>query len=79
MKIEIGQATFISDLTEFPLGDFEIILGMDWLNKNKARIDCWQKKVSLSRPKGVRVSYKAFTIKPKTKIIYAMTLKSCFM
>ncbi|XP_074277374.1 uncharacterized protein LOC141601012 [Silene latifolia] len=50
---------------------------MDWLGKYDARIDYRQKKVSLKGPKGVRVSYKGFVVRPKCKFIVVMTLKSC--
>ncbi|XP_074320420.1 uncharacterized protein LOC141657170 [Silene latifolia] len=72
----IGEVVFHCDLMEFPLGGFEVILGMDWLGKYKAFIDCYQKKISLRGPKGVRVTYKGYMIKPKVKFISVNTLKS---
>ena len=35
------------DLVEFPLDIFDVILGMDWLHRHGARIDCEQKMVYL--------------------------------
>ncbi|XP_074291332.1 uncharacterized protein LOC141618117 [Silene latifolia] len=58
-------------------GGFEIILGMDWLSKNVAFIDCHQKKVSLKGPKGVRESYMGFVVKSKVRLISTITLKLC--
>ncbi|XP_074264457.1 uncharacterized protein LOC141586944 [Silene latifolia] len=49
---------------------------MDWLGKYKAFIDCYQKKISLRGPKGVRVTYKGYMVKPKVKFISVNTLKS---
>lgn len=72
----IHSTEFQVDLIEFPLDEFEVILGMDWLDKYKATIDCHQKKVTLRGPKGVRVSYKGFIERPMVKIISAVTLKS---
>ncbi|XP_074283300.1 uncharacterized protein LOC141607850 [Silene latifolia] len=69
VPIQIGEVVFHCDLMEFPLGGFEVILGMDWLVKYKAFIDCHQKKISLRGPKGVRVTYKGYMIKPKVKFI----------
>ncbi|XP_074283159.1 uncharacterized protein LOC141607704 [Silene latifolia] len=77
VSVKIGEAIFLTNLIEFPLGGFEIILGMDWLSKYKAFIDCHQKKVTLSGPKGIIVSYKGFVVKPKIKLISTVTLKSC--
>ncbi|XP_074315241.1 uncharacterized protein LOC141651427 [Silene latifolia] len=56
---------------------FEVIVGIDWLGKNDANIDCRQKRVSLKGTKGVKVSYMGFVVKPKLKLIAVMTLKSC--
>jgi len=77
VPIRIGEVDFSADLMEFPLGGFEIILGMDWLGKYRAFIDCYQKKVTLRGPKGKRVSYRAFVVKPKVKLISTITLKAC--
>ena len=68
---------FPISLMEFPLDGFEVIVGMSWLEKYKAVLDCYNKKVSLRGPKGIRVSYKGFVVKPKVKLISAITLKSC--
>ncbi|XP_074278348.1 uncharacterized protein LOC141601941 [Silene latifolia] len=76
VPIQIGEVVFHCDLMEFPLGGFEVILGMDWLGKYKAFIDCYQKKISLKGPKGVRVTYKGYMVKPKVKFISVNTLKS---
>ena len=64
------------DLLELPLDEFDIIIGMDWLNRHRATIDCHQKKVSLRGPKGFRVSYRGFVVRPPVKIISSITLKS---
>ncbi|XP_074292562.1 uncharacterized protein LOC141619442 [Silene latifolia] len=76
VPIQIGEVVFHCDLMEFPLGGFEVILGMDWLGKYKAFIDCYQNKISLRGPKGVRVTYKGYMVKPKVKFISVNTLKS---
>ncbi|XP_074301567.1 uncharacterized protein LOC141632968 [Silene latifolia] len=75
-RANIGEVIFHCDLMEFPLGGFEVILGMDWLGKYKAFIDCYQNKISLRGPKGVRVTYKGYMVKPKVKFISVNTLKS---
>ncbi|XP_074301141.1 uncharacterized protein LOC141632494 [Silene latifolia] len=74
--IKIGEVVFLVDLIEFPVGSFEIILGIDWLIKQRTFIDYYQQKISLRGAKGVRVSYKEFMIKPKVKFINVVTLKS---
>ena len=40
------------DFIPLELHDFDIILGMDWLSKYKALIDCYAKTVTFQMPKG---------------------------
>ncbi|XP_075486417.1 uncharacterized protein LOC142526027 [Primulina tabacum] len=49
-KISISNQTFSADLIQFIMVDFDIILGMDWLAKNNAMVDCKGKKVKLITP-----------------------------
>ena len=35
-----------TDLVEFELGEFEVILGMDWLNAHSTGINCWKRMIS---------------------------------
>ncbi|XP_074290965.1 uncharacterized protein LOC141617696 [Silene latifolia] len=72
----IGDVNLPVNLFEFPMGGLEVIVGMDWLGIYKASIDCHQKKVTLWGPKGAKVSYRGFVVKPKFKAIAAITLKS---
>ncbi|XP_074299238.1 uncharacterized protein LOC141630297 [Silene latifolia] len=70
-----GEVNLPVNLFEFPMGGFEVIVGMDWLDNYKGSIDCHQKKVTLRGPKGSKVSYRGFAVKPKFKAIAAITLK----
>ncbi|XP_074296844.1 uncharacterized protein LOC141627498 [Silene latifolia] len=76
VSMVVGQVDFPVNLFEFPLDGFKVIVRMNWLGKYKETIDCHQKKVSLRGPKGIRVSYQGFIVRPKVKIIAAVTLKS---
>jgi len=42
--------TFLSDFIEMPFRDYDIILGMDWLARHHAMIDCWLKTVTFGLP-----------------------------
>ncbi|XP_074292591.1 uncharacterized protein LOC141619473 [Silene latifolia] len=77
VSILVGEVDLPVNLLEFPMDEFEVIVGMDWLGKYDAKIDCRQKRVSLKGPKGVKVSYRGFLVRPKLKFITVMTLKSC--
>ncbi|KAL8089132.1 hypothetical protein AgCh_038782 [Apium graveolens] len=46
-KLKLEEKIFEVDLIPFTLGEFDVILGMDWLSSNGAQIDCEQKKVKI--------------------------------
>ncbi|XP_074288577.1 uncharacterized protein LOC141613730 [Silene latifolia] len=77
VSVLVHETNFPVNLFEFPLEGFEVILGMDWLSKHKANIDFHQKKIALKGPKGARVSYKGYLVKPKVELFSVMTLKTC--
>ena len=76
VSLVIMDENLVVDLMEIPLDGFDVILGMDWLERHKAKIDCHQKRVSVKGPKGTRVSFKGVVVWPSVKIISVMTLKS---
>jgi len=45
------------DLIPLELHDFDIILGMDWLSKYKALIDCYAKTVTFQTLEGERMIF----------------------
>ena len=49
-EIEIGGCCVYVDLIPFKLGEFDVILGMDWLSEYEAYIDCKNKRVTLRIP-----------------------------
>ena len=57
-EVEVSGCIFLIDLIPFKLGEFEVILGMDWLEENQARIDCKEKEVVLKTPTGKEVTFK---------------------
>ncbi|XP_021750656.1 uncharacterized protein LOC110716343 [Chenopodium quinoa] len=52
VPLEIEGKMFLSDLIEFGLSDFDVILGMDWLSKYSAEIRCLSQKVQISTAEG---------------------------
>ncbi|XP_057248893.1 uncharacterized protein LOC125498681 [Beta vulgaris subsp. vulgaris] len=72
VPIMCGSTTLVANLIAFPLHDFDVILGMDWLSRHKAKIDCEKQKVSVVGPSGVHEFYRGSSL----KIISALTLKS---
>ena len=45
--IVIQAREFLADLITLPFREFDLILGMDWLTKHRAIVDCGQKTVML--------------------------------
>ncbi|XP_074351729.1 uncharacterized protein LOC141690872 [Apium graveolens] len=56
--IVIKGRYFSADLIPFKLGDFVVILGMDWLANHDAQIECRNKKVKLRTKDGAEVILK---------------------
>ena len=40
VRIEIGGRRFLADLVIIPMEQFDMILGIDWLSRYRAVIDC---------------------------------------
>ncbi|KAL8146858.1 hypothetical protein AgCh_004549 [Apium graveolens] len=57
-EIDISGHKFLADLILLTLWEFDIILGMHWLGKNNAQIDCKSKKVYLKTEIGETVVFK---------------------
>ena len=49
-KVTIASHEFEADLIVLDIHDFNIILGMDWLAKHYATVDCYRKEVQFSQP-----------------------------
>ncbi|XP_016743005.1 uncharacterized protein [Gossypium hirsutum] len=47
VPLEIQGVIFLADLMELPFGEFNLILGMDWLVKHQVSFDCATKRVVL--------------------------------
>ncbi|XP_021979850.1 uncharacterized protein LOC110875969 [Helianthus annuus] len=51
-SIRLDNHCFSIGLLPVELGSFDVVVGMDWLSKNKAEIICSEKQVSIPRPGG---------------------------
>nr|GEU53981.1 putative reverse transcriptase domain-containing protein [Tanacetum cinerariifolium] len=47
-RFDLEGHTFINDLVPFRLGSFDMIMGIDWLSKRRAKIVCFEKIVQIS-------------------------------
>ncbi|XP_074336895.1 uncharacterized protein LOC141674067 [Apium graveolens] len=57
-KVEISGYSFPTSLIPFRLGEFDVILGMDWLAEHGAQIDYKKNIVVLKSPQGKKVEFK---------------------
>ncbi|GJU83763.1 putative reverse transcriptase domain-containing protein, partial [Tanacetum coccineum] len=51
-KLELGNSLFTIDLIPLGHGSFDVIMGMDWLSKNKSVIVCHEKVVEIPIDEG---------------------------
>ncbi|XP_039131810.1 uncharacterized protein LOC120268486 [Dioscorea cayenensis subsp. rotundata] len=55
--IKVKGIDFKADLIPLEMRDFDAILGMDWLNRHKAVIDCFRKEVTLQISHGPSIVF----------------------
>ncbi|XP_074360186.1 uncharacterized protein LOC141700288 [Apium graveolens] len=55
--LEIHGHSFLADLIPFELGEFDVILGMDWLSQYKEKIDCKKKRIVMFIEDNVKINY----------------------
>ena len=72
-----GNKTLRADLIILEFTDFDVILGMDWLSKCGACIDCKEKKVRFSPVDGQRFEFIGSKFKPWPKLLTAMQTLKC--
>ncbi|KAL4388726.1 hypothetical protein GQ457_09G011400 [Hibiscus cannabinus] len=48
--LELQGEVFPANLMEFPFGEFDLILGMDWLSTHRVKLDCEKKRATLRTP-----------------------------
>jgi len=73
---------FPTDLVLLEIQGYDVILGMDWLTKHKAIIDCEQKVLTLVTPEGERLGHKGINPKQAIPLIsatqaYKLLKKEC--
>ena len=57
-ELELGGQKLEVDLVPLPLQMFDMILGMDFLTKYQALIDCYKKKVEFQMPTGGKIVFR---------------------
>ena len=72
-RLVIQNKDFPVDLIVLSIHDFDIILGMDWLSKHRATLDCYKKEVRLVRPEEPGVIFRGIRKEIALSLINAMT------
>ena len=72
-RLVIQNKDFPADLIMLGIHDFDIVLGMDWLSKHRATLDCYKKEVRLVRLEEPSVIFWGIRREIAPSLINAMT------
>ncbi|KAI5338241.1 hypothetical protein L3X38_017512 [Prunus dulcis] len=73
--VQVDDAWLEANLIPLDLMDLDIILGMDWLEKHHASVDCFRKEVTLRTPWQPKVTFRGERRVLPTCLISAITAK----
>ena len=71
-RVLIGGQEFPADLVALDMRDFDVVLGMDWLSRHRATLDCYKKEVKFHRPGKLEVKFRGIRKELSSNIIFAM-------
>ena len=72
-RVLIEGQEFPADLVALDMRDFDGVLGMDWLSRHRATLDCYKKEVKLHRPGKLEVKFRGICRELSSNMISAMT------
>ena len=68
LPLRIGNYVFPSDLIVLECQGLYVILGMDWLSKYEANIECASKSILLTTQEGRRIKYVSQHVPKRTQV-----------
>ena len=71
-KVLIEGQEFPADLVALDMRDFDVVLGMDWLSRHRATLDCYKKEVKFHRPGKLEVKFRGMHRELSSNMISAM-------
>ena len=74
-RVLIGGQEFPADLVALDMRDFDVVLGMDWLSRHRATLDCYKKEVKFHRPGKLEVKFRGIRRELSSNIISAMAVQ----
>ena len=63
-------------LNVLPLGSYDVLIGMDWLEKHQVILNCFQKTFTCLNDKGERISVKGIPKKVSVRQNSALQMKN---
>jgi hypothetical protein len=76
--VDMGGLGTKVELNIFPLGSYDCLIGMDWLDWNHALMDCCNKRFTCLDVEGNRKIVQGIPIAMAIREISAMQLKKCY-
>ncbi|XP_035832960.1 uncharacterized protein LOC110924081 [Helianthus annuus] len=55
-KLSIDDEEYSIDLIPMSMGEFHVVVGMDWLSRHHAKVVCFRKEIKLTSPSGKHVT-----------------------
>ncbi|XP_073024377.1 uncharacterized protein [Primulina eburnea] len=74
--VYINEHTFNAELIQVNMVEFDVILGMDWLSKSHAIVDCRHKIIKLRTPSQKEITYHGKAKKRKSLLSASQTWKA---
>ena len=74
VPIKIAKSIFLTDLKYFPMTEFDVILGMDWLYRYQAIIHCHDQQIVMKDHEGKEISYSGVSGKKGVRIVTALKM-----
>ncbi|XP_057546014.1 uncharacterized protein LOC130825005 [Amaranthus tricolor] len=74
VPIKIAESIFLADLKHFPMTEFDVILGMDWLYRYQVIIYCHDKRIVMKDHEGKEISYSGVNGKKGVRIVSALKM-----
>ena len=71
-RIMIEGQEFPVDLVALDMRDFDVVIGMDWMFRHRATLDCYKKEVKLHRPGKLEVKFRGMHRELSSNMISAM-------
>ena len=71
-KVIIEGQEFPTDLVALDMRDFDVVLGMDWLSRHRATLDCYKKEVKFHKPGKLEVEFRGMRRELSSNMISAM-------